>query len=71
MVSKRKKKVTVKKSFFDYLKVDFDFVITDMLMSYGKQGYRKFKNYIETEILPSLLRRSHFEGFNKRQVSNL
>lgn len=40
-----------------------------MLMNYGKQGYRKLKNYIETSVLPSLLTRSHFEGFNKRQVS--
>lgn len=39
-----------------------------MLMSYGKQGYRKFKGYIESTILPALLRRSHFEGFSKRQV---
>lgn len=42
--------------------------IAEMLVNYGKQGYRKLRNYIETSVLPMLLRKSHFDGFNKRQV---
>ena len=44
------------------------YLIIEMLMSYGKQGYRKLKSHIESTVLPSLLTRSHFDGFNKRQV---
>lgn len=57
-------KMTVKRFW-----TSFKMIIADMLMSYGKEGYRKFKSFIDTTILPSLLRKSHFEGFNKRQVS--
>jgi hypothetical protein len=39
-----------------------------MLVNYGKQGYRKLKNYIESSVLPAMLQKSHFDGFNKRQV---
>jgi len=42
----------------------------DMWLSYAKQGYRKFKSYIDNTVLPSLLRKSHFEGFNKRQIKD-
>lgn len=44
------------------------FIITDMWITNAKQGYRKFKNYIEATILPTLLKKSHFDGFNKRQI---
>lgn len=41
-------------------------------MSHGKHGYRKLKSYIELNILPSLLRDSHFDGFSSRkQVSKI
>lgn len=45
-------------------------LIAELLMNYGKQGYRKFKSFIETNVLPTLLKRSHFDGFNKRQVGS-
>ncbi|CRK88856.1 CLUMA_CG002554, isoform A [Clunio marinus] len=42
--------------------------VDEFLMNYGKQGYRKFKSFIELNILPTLLKKSHFDGFNKRQI---
>lgn len=44
--------------------------VDDMWLNYAKQGYRKFKGYIENTILPNLLKKSHFDGFNKRQIKD-
>jgi Carboxylesterase family len=40
------------------------------VLNYAKQGYKKLRNYIESIFLPTLLKRSHFEGFNKRQIKD-
>lgn len=63
-------KMMTVKCVFRLIEVDWRCLITEMWMSYGKQGYRKFKSYIESVVLPALLRKSHFDGFNKRQVCN-
>jgi hypothetical protein len=39
-----------------------------MWLSNGREGYRKFRNYIDEAVVPNMLKRSHFEYYNKKQV---
>lgn len=40
----------------------------DIWLSYGKEGFKKFRNYIDEIVIPDMLKKAHFEIFNKRQV---
>lgn len=42
-----------------------------MWLNYGKEGFRKFRTYIDDIVIPNLLKKAHFEVFNKRQVINI
>lgn len=39
-----------------------------MWLSYAKEGYKKLRNYIDDFVLPNILKRSHFDVYNKKQV---
>jgi hypothetical protein len=37
-------------------------------LAYGKEGYKKFRNFIDDFVVPNMLKKSHFEVFDKKQV---
>lgn len=59
--------------FFDINDLDFNdiFYHLEMWLSYGKEGFRKFRSYVDDFVIPNLLKKAHFEVFNKRQVKTL
>lgn len=40
----------------------------DVWLAYGKEGYKKFRNFVDDFVVPNMLKRSHFEVFDKKQV---